>query len=315
MLYKPDRDTVAGVVGRFQTPVLSEGHKSLLKYAIDNHRKTLIFIGVHPTFGSRENPLDFQTRKLMLENYLTVNHPLGHEYTILPIKDTRENIAWSHDLDKLINSTYPFESVVLYGGRDSFVNNYFGKCQALDIDVLLNIKSLSSTELRKEIGNQIPFTTGDFRAGIVYSTQRRYDITFPVVDIVLMQKNNIFLGRKLGESKFRFFGGFVDANIDSSYEAAAKRELFEESGNNEVSNPIYLGSCVVNDWRYSKKDKLMSSIYFCELLWGNPSPNDDINSIEKLEYNYQVLKNILVEEHLPILDILNKYILEKNSSD
>lgn len=317
MIHDVKKYNVGVVIGRFQSPRLHEGHRALLDYAMKNHNKVVIFVGVHPAVGSKENPLDFPTRKLMLEDY--VNKNFSHcSVQILHLEDTREDSVWSDNIDKTIKSIYPFETVVLYGGRESFVESYKGKYNALDINVLLNIReNVSSTQLREQVKYQIPLVTQDFREGVIYATQRRYKITNSVVDIALMQKNTLFLGKRASESQFRFFGGFVDYESgDTCNEDAAKRELREEAGQFETGDMIYIGSVIVKDWRYAHKDKLMTTIFYTELLWGKPIPEggDDMDGgIVSFELDFnnvaqlQSVRNKIVQEHRIIFDKLVDY--------
>ena len=57
------------VVARFQVNTLHEAHKKLIEEVITRHNnRVIIFIGVSPTMGTKENPLDFITRKSMVES-------------------------------------------------------------------------------------------------------------------------------------------------------------------------------------------------------------------------------------------------------
>ena len=68
----------------------------------------------------------------------------------------------------------------------------------------------------------------------------RYPTSYTTVDIAIMddERKSIWLGRKKGETLYRFIGGFSDPTTES-LEADAKRETLEET-HIELSEPEYL---------------------------------------------------------------------------
>jgi bifunctional NMN adenylyltransferase/nudix hydrolase len=62
------------LVGRFQVPQLTQGHIDLIQQVVENHSKTIIFLGLSPLKCSLRNPLDFETRKqLILDKFPSVH--------------------------------------------------------------------------------------------------------------------------------------------------------------------------------------------------------------------------------------------------
>jgi bifunctional NMN adenylyltransferase/nudix hydrolase len=58
------------------------------------------------------------------------------------------------------------------------------------------------------------------------------------------------MARKPNETLWRFVGGFVDRN-DETYEVAAKKKFYEETGGNaRIGELTYICSQQVHDWRY-----------------------------------------------------------------
>jgi bifunctional NMN adenylyltransferase/nudix hydrolase len=153
---------------------------------------------------------------------------------------------------------------------------------------------------------------GSFRAGIMYATLRRFPTVYPTVDIAVFSADyqQLLLARKEHEIRFRFPGGFTDPT-DESYEMAALRELAEECGELEVEDLTYIGSCKVDDWRYrGSLDGIITHLYTCVLVSGNPAPNDDI--VELRWFDVQKLKTeMLTPEHRPLLDLLMEFLTEE----
>ena len=55
------------IIGRFQIHELHEEHIKLIDHVLHNHNKVILFLGTTDAVGTRRNPLDFITRKLMIE--------------------------------------------------------------------------------------------------------------------------------------------------------------------------------------------------------------------------------------------------------
>lgn len=289
---------VGVIVGRFQVPDLHDGHKDLIRTVCDNHDKVIIFLGLSPLKASLNNPLDFEARKQMIaDEFPNVN--------IAYIDDVNNDQIWSRNLDKQINLlTGPTQSVVLYGSRDSFTEHYTG---AHPTAILESEVYHSGTEVRKEVSRQSTRQSPDFRAGVVWTTFQRFPTSFQVVDVCILDKDimpeKVLLGRKEGENAYRFIGGFVDPT-DPSLEAAARREAQEETGLT-ITDPHYIGSYRIDDWRYkNERDKMLTAIFVAAKQFGKAEANDDIVEIRWFDID-SLEKHDLVPGHDDIYQILS----------
>jgi len=295
----PEEYTCGVLVGRFQVAKLHDGHRALIDKVVSHHKKVVIFLGVPRKSGSKSNPLPFAARKLMIqEEYPNI--------VILPLQDMRSDSDWSKQLDNLVTQPYGNQKFLLYGSRDSFISHYSGR---FDTTELITDIFYSGTQARKLISEEIG-ASEDWRAGVIHATYDRYPVTYPTVDIIPYQINpegggKILLAQKPNETKWRMVGGFVD-RTDSNWEAAAKRELFEEVGQIEVGNMEYVTSGQVDDWRYNGcEDGIMTTVFKCKYVFGTPKPNDDIHAVkwfttDELTYDYR--RDIIVPEHIKFLD-------------
>lgn len=290
---------VGVIIGRFQVDDLHEGHKNMIQCVTEKHKKTIVLVGVSHALASKRNPLDYPSREKMLHSHFP-------NIIIHPLLDCRTDEQWSMEIDKIVKTICPVNSVTLYGGRDSFIPYYKGRFQKEVLDIGVPV---SGTSVRSQVGKEVK-DSKDFRSGIIYSTQNRYPIVFPTVDIALVKKETnhkkyVLLGKKYNDEVYRFPGGFVDAN-DENLELAAKRELQEETALNIEGELQYLGSFNVNDWRYAREeDKIMTSFFFAEYSWGTPKAGDDLEKLEwvaidklniiNLNNNHKVLANRLLK--------------------
>lgn len=281
------------IVGRFQTNELHAGHKEIIQQVISSHDKVIIFLGISQAINTKRNPLDFITRKLMIEHAF----PTGIS-AILPLIDKYSDSVWSKQIDYKVREVFPTGSVTLYGSRDSCLSSYLGDFKTLELSPSMYI---SATNIRESVSKKT-LQSSDFRAGVIYSVYSSYPTAYPTVDLLIFKGGNVLLGKKDGENMWRFIGGFVDPT-DLSLEAAAKREGYEETGL-ELANFKYLFSSKINDWRYSKvADKgIITTVFSCDFIFGSPSPGDDIAALkwftlEELKTNYS---DILIEGHSKI---------------
>ncbi|MEY3248814.1 MAG: hypothetical protein RL742_857 [Bacteroidota bacterium] len=286
------------LIGRFQFYEINDALHALITSIAARHERLVIFLGSNPA-PSDLNPLEWPLRQEMLLE------AFDDELEIQELPDVPDDRNWSQELDRRIMDLRPAQPVTIYGTMDGFVERYSGRYEtqpfpidpedmpyALDVDGIRHL--------------------GSFRAGIMYATLRRFPTVYPTVDIAVFSADyqQLLLARKEHEIRFRFPGGFTDPT-DESYEMAALRELAEECGELEVEDLTYIGSCKVDDWRYrGSLDGIITHLYTCVLVSGNPAPNDDI--VELRWFDVQKLKTeMLTPEHRPLLDLLMEFLTEE----
>lgn len=299
------------VIGRFQVPELHDAHKDLISGVINRHSQVLILLGVPRALGTIGNPLDYKTRKLMIEK----EYP---NVFIAPIVDTHCDETWSKNVDEIVHNHFPIGTVMLYGGRDSFTNAYSGRYKTAEVSTLV---CSSGTDIRNNIRTTVP-STPEGRAGVIYATENKYGSGLATVDIIPLKceytkdilKRFILLGKKNHENGWRMIGGFFDPDKDDSLEDAAKREFCEETNYDlNITDWYYLFSKKVNDPRYIKsKDKIITSVFLANIGYGSVKASDDINELKYFDIN-DIINNriVIVKEHKDLLNIATKYILER----
>ena len=293
-------------VGRLQVHELHEGHHYVIKQVVDNHKKTIIFLGVPQFIGTKKNPLDFDTRKKMVQEH----YP---DAVIVALPDQRDNQKWAKELDKRIREVYPHGDVLLYGSRDSFIPYYVnngGKFQTKELEPL---GTFAGTDVRKLISEEVKNSV-DFRSGVIYHAYNLYPRTIPTVDLAPLNsdKTKLLLAKKYDEDQFRFIGGFIKPT-DSNITHASRRIIHKECGINCVIESFqYINSIQIDDWRFkSEEDKIMTQFFLCQYSWGQITPSDDIKELSWVELNLitdnWIQKN-LCQEHHSLMNELLKFL-------
>lgn len=276
-----DTYRVGVIVGRFQTPELHSGHIELIDYVFSRHEKVVIYLGNSPIIDS-SNFLDYQQRKSMiLEKYPIDKYP---GLDIFYIHDTQDDKVWANKLDNLISDHLrPIDKPLLYGSRDSFIKSYRAGLGKYDTEEYVPTQLISATSIREKLSRS--FISNKFvRIGMFLANLMRYPTSYTTVDIAIMDddRKSIWLGRKKGETRYRFIGGFSDPTT-SSLEEDAKRETLEET-HIIISEPEYVFSTLIDDWRYRRSnDKIKTTFWIADRIGGDPRPDDDIEEIKKFD--------------------------------
>lgn len=300
--------TVGVLVGRFQVPSLHEAHKKLIQEVCNRHNnKVIVFVGVSPTLGTKENPLDFKCRKDMIEEAFP-------GIVVVPLADCLKDEVWSKNLDSQIRTIYPMGSVCLYGGRDSFLKCYKGNFDAYEFPTH---DYRPGKEVRETIGKET-INSEEFRKGVIYSTQNQYKRTHLTVDVCIYRKYKsdsknkfeVLLGRKSNETRYRFIGGFVESE---PLEEAARREASEEANVAIEGNLEFIGSYLVYDWRYEHtSDSVLTAFFAGECSWGGnvaETAGDDIEEVKwfDLKEVYNNRNEVIVKGHIKLIEKACEY--------
>ena len=300
------------VIGRFQIDNLHGGHDALLKAVAERSDVLCVMLGVTVNKVSRRNPLDFTTRKALIEGWHK-NSGLKCTLVVLPIADQPSDLIWSKNVDLMLSQTFPGSKTILYGGRDSFLPHYKGRLKTEDLSKLLPVEQeISATQKRVE-ASSTPSDTDQFRKGVIYAAYNQWPRLFMCVDVIIYTPEVLVLGKRAQEDGLRFLGGFVDIE-DECLESAALREASEEAGvsTDNCSPPEFISSFKVEDYRYkSKDDGLIMTAFFevCVFDEDKLKAGDDIDSLVQIPLGTpdETIVSQMVESHRPMM----KFYLER----
>jgi len=293
------------IIGRFQIHELHVAHKKLIEHVIENHDKVIILLGVSEAINTRKNPLDFLSRKVMIEELY------GHRISaIVPLYDKKNDDVWAKQVDVKIREICPLGSAVIYGSRDSFIP-YYKPYGAFPTRELEPEEFVSATEVRNDVKNKV-LRSKEFRAGMIYAANSTFPFNYCTIDVAIMNddETKVLLGRKEQERKFRFIGGFTDVT-DGSLEQTLRREANEET-KLEVGDAKYIASKNVDDWRYrGEEDRSIMTVFFkAKKIFGSEQPFDDIVELKWFDVADFNIEN-MVKGHRSLFEELKNNIQNK----
>jgi len=298
-------ESVGVIIGRFQTPELTGGHRELIEFVSQQgHNQVLVALGVAPVPCTKNNPLHYTARVAMM----SAEYP---HFIYMPIHDNPSDKVWSEDLDRIIESAFPHTpNITLYGSRDSFKDRYWGKFKVREFEPKTYD---NATKHREQYGSMIGFNK-DYRHGVVYGAYQKYDTVYQTVDVALfcgkpvegmsLEEHEIILcKKKIYGDKYLFVGGFVDP-VDQNLNQAVEREVKEETGL-YCSDIKYIMSTQVKDYRYIyEKDKIMTHFHTAHVRsLDSLKALDDIDSLEIVKMD-QWLSDNMAPCHVPLMSHL-----------
>lgn len=138
------------IVGRFQVAFLHQGHMSLIKTALEECGKVVVFLGVSEDKFTPKEPLPYAHREQTFKEQFKEEVMTGR-LSIVPLLDVPgSNDIWVGQLDTLI-SIFNTASVMVYGSRDSFLSVYQKHGGAFNAKEVSPKVYISGTEMRKQI--------------------------------------------------------------------------------------------------------------------------------------------------------------------
>jgi bifunctional NMN adenylyltransferase/nudix hydrolase len=307
------RPSYGVLVARCQVDELHSGHLALFNEVKARHNRVILFLGQKPIGSTYNNPLDFETRKAMIQ----ATFP---EFIVSPLTDICNDEKWSQALDAKIREIVDYGDVTLYGGRDSFVPHYTGSYTPVELALPAAVLGHSGTDIRGKITNTV-MESPEFRAGVIYALTNIRPSVKATVDVVITHQfynDRMFflLGRKPGETKWRFIGGFSEPD-SPSYEFDAAREVKEETGL-IVNPPQYIGSALIPDWRWAGEPDQIKTLVFTATYGGHPidaKAADDIAEVKWFPIE-QLKEDLFIDTHkTSIFPIVYKHFhLESETS-
>lgn len=273
---KNKNESTGVLVGRFQTPILLEGHKEVLdKFLAKNHDCHIIVLGIPATKATRSNPFDFNSRKRLIQkSYGKIN--------VIYLKDCNDDVEWSRQLDNLIEDTCGKCDATIYGIEKSVISKYHG----LHDVVCLETTAYTNWQEYCKSQGRMSYDLESWMQGVAWATQNRYPTAYATVDCAIFDDSTMtrmWMARKPLEPCYRFVGGFVDPMRDDSHEDAAVRESKEETCM-DCKVVRYLGSFKIDDWRYrDEDDKIITSLFALVREGGVPRPCDDVGELKLVD--------------------------------
>lgn len=290
--------SIGVIIARFQVHELHEGHHYVIKQVVQNHKKSIIFLGVPRFIGTKKNPLDFDTRKKMVQTH----YP---DSVIISLPDQPDNKKWAMELDRRIREVYAHGDVLLYGSRDSFIPYYVNNGGRFQTKELEPLGTFTGTDVRKLISEEVKNSV-DFRSGVIYHAYNLFPRVIPTVSICPLSKDKskILLSKKYGETNLKVITGFVKPEDNNQIDSSIRTYQRETGGLSEISDIKFVSTIKVNDWRFKgEEDTVMTSIYTCQYIKGTITPSDDLIELKWVDID-NIEEEDISDEHSDIIRLI-----------
>jgi len=293
---------VGVIVGRFQLDDLHPAHQELIEKVINSHYHTVIVLGVSPLEDSDNNPLDFRTRKIMIQD-------MYPKVDVVYIPDMQYDINWSNKLDREIIKFLKRsnQTVCLYGGRSSFIPHYKGRYPTQEL-TLEQSEFISATARRNEIYNSVE-NNRDFRKGIIYQSALTSGKCIPATITIIYNEDHskVLLGKRIYDREYTFISEKVKAN--ETFEQVARSSVVTKTGI-EPTDVNYISSFVIPDWEYrGENSQITAMVYYTSVMFGKAEAKENLASVKWVDIDS--LPDYIGDMHK---EIVNKIISPINKA-
>lgn len=261
------------LIGRFQP--FHNAHLEIVKRATALTNQIVVIVGSSKQPRTYKNPFTFEERRAMIKS---ATAGLALSVYVEPNTDTIYNDqAWAVRVQGIVSKhTILGSRVGLIGHKKDMSSSYLDMFPQWTLEEVEEIEPLSAVNIRdlyfkwtfnsNFIKNVVPETTYDFLmefrkteefAQVVHEREfitehnkqyagLKYPPIFSTADAVVIQSGHVLMIKRRaepGKNLMALPGGYVNAQTDKSVEAAAIRELREETMI-RVPEPVLRGSIV-----------------------------------------------------------------------
>ena len=280
-------------IGRFQP--FHKGHQFVVEQAFAHTNHLILLIGSSNRPSSFKNPFDFDERKQMIEQSVSLTD--GQQLTILPLPDAIYNEQlWLQSAQRAVFSvTKPDDKIGLIGHTKDDSSYYLRLFPTWGYCEVENFANLSATPIRQAFFEQefgvflawhqdnlpksVQMFLDKFRQSKHYNAivqeqaylknyqaqfaHLPYPPIFQTVDAVVVQAGHMIeRGGDYGKGLLALAGGFVD--VSESLQTAVVRELQEETGL-DLSAHIAKAQRVFDTPNRSMRGRTISTVFLYEL--------------------------------------------------
>ena len=314
----------------FQTASVISGHTELLTLAFYTHDIVIVALPVSKISPSKTSPLFFAERREMIETYCSVN--FDYKVVVIPVPERKYDKDRISQLHNAVSAPFHSLGAVTLYAPDEYIEMYTangGTWNTSRADLRFSTSVLAQeAEHRKSTkadSSELCDSAEAFRRGIIFAQNQRFPISWMTVDIAIRRvidgKTMYLLGKKPGERNWRFPGGFKDRS-DTCLEMSVIREAAEEVLNDTVTvasgvftEPIYVASRNINDWRYRNEDDGITTVFFEVTFMGDDDQlcaGDDLAGESLQWHDINLLDPTQMEgEHAHLLKALKDFHLRR----
>ncbi len=239
------------IVGRFQSPYLTDGHRTLLQEAYKESDEVAIFLLNNEIPFSDSNPIPYDLREKMILDYVRREFKEKKtQFYCLPDQKYASKLMFS--IDQTLTAAHTNQAkFTLYGGDKSLAIQYQGIAEVKIVGT--NYHSCTAKDARNE-AYDLESINVNFLQGVIHALNYRRVVCHNyIVSILLYQdeSGNIFcLAKNDTRLKKYIFPLTPVTSTYGSYEEQSMAEMKKLLKDGVVTDGSHIVSKRIDDWRF-----------------------------------------------------------------
>lgn len=295
--------STAVLIGKFQAPLITGRTKETLELLCGKHNKILILVHTPRWNYSRNSPLSYSLRAIMLRSFLD-KLPKKFNYLIRPLHQEETADLLFFEINSAIKDFTAQPTTIYVGDDETWFLDYPGPHPY----VPMTYDGRSNEDIRKltlKEPTSDSKTSIQFRAGYMYANSTRPKLYIPTLSLLLITPSSkVILVKKRPNSKLKIPLAFP-CGENYSAEQMCRKTAMHLFPNAHIDDILYLFSETKNNWLIENSGDSNLSLVFKLKLLKEPKENSLlINSFEAVDISSAGLDN-------PKIDKQDKEVLLK----
>lgn len=237
------------IVGRFQSPYVTEGHKAVIRIAAKAEDEIVFFLLDNKIPFSERNPLPYDIREKMLSTYM-LGEFKHKKFRFFALQEQKYAGSMQRAIDYTMTKNFDSkDAFTMYGGPGSYAERYGGLATVQMID---RIYGMNSGDARR-CAYDMEVQTTNLLQGVIHALNYRSPVCYNyIVNVVLYDKGESTEILVVDDSRMRHhvLPTFEVNNAHSSFEAQAISEITKIIPTAILGNTTHVKSFKVADWRF-----------------------------------------------------------------
>lgn len=279
------------VVGKFQTPYLTEAHQHLFDKAIEENDQLVIFVLDKHIEFTDNNPLPYRIREdMLLQNFWGESNG---RISIYPLQEQKYASVLQHNLDSTLLSHWSAShEFTLYSGADGVGSFYDGLCK---VEICEFQSRKKSKQLRSYAFDKEDYEK-EIAQGMIHAVGHKPPLCYNYVVSIVRARDGL-ITIKYPDTKYLSFPTIELNSEHNSIIEASFSHITTLVPGASLTQGSHLHSIKVDDWRFrDSEDFCFYHAVYHKLEGGNLSNVEimrDLTTIDEFETEYHSILTLL----------------------